>query len=42
MPSGYDELSLFQKMLILKTFREEKIALCVTRFVADTMGDKFA
>jgi dynein heavy chain, axonemal len=38
----HDELTVFQRMLVLRTIRMDKIAPAMTAFVADTLGPRHA
>ena len=42
LPQGWDDrLNKFQKMLILRCIRQDKIALSVIDYVSETMGEKY-
>ena len=38
-PINYQELSLWHQILLLKTFRDEKLTFAITNFVRCTLGD---
>jgi len=41
MPEWIDELHPFEKMLIFKAIRGEKLELCIKQYVQARLGDKF-
>jgi dynein heavy chain len=41
LPEPYENIPEFQKLLVIKAFREEKIIYSVIHFVAKTMGKEF-
>ncbi|CAG9323486.1 unnamed protein product [Blepharisma stoltei] len=41
LPGTYNNLSIFQKMLLIKAFRDEKIIYMVSDFINEVLGPKF-
>ncbi|XP_044777260.1 dynein axonemal heavy chain 10 isoform X1 [Neomonachus schauinslandi] len=40
-PLGYDNITPFQKLLILRCFRVDRVYRAVTNYVTETMGEKY-
>lgn len=42
LPTPYNEiLNAFQKILVIKAIRSDKVIPCIQDFVSETMGEKF-
>ena len=41
LPGIYSSVSIFQKLLVIKAFREEKVIYTITKFIKDVLGEKF-